>query len=623
MSADPIDEQYLAPSRGAEAPLYFPSGDHTLFGWLHQPVAESKASVGLVICKPFGYEALCSHRSVRAFASAAASVGLPSLRFDYAGTGDSADIDPRADQLDLWTRDVVAAANELKRRTAVDKVYLLGIRLGALLATLAAPRCGPGIKGLILVAPLINGPRYLRELRTAQLASSVESEPPQLPAGQADEAAAESSAPMEVSGYSLAAATVSALMRIDLMSHEAPPVSEMLVIDREDLPVARAWADQLAHRGLQVQYLVLPGFVQMALRAPQFAVVPAAMVDSLLSWLGDDIRAASEKPQVQLGRADSEQSDPPRTQLSLPGDLPGEPTPSERPVLFGAQAALFGILTEPRRGEIRRRAVILLNAGADYHIGANRMHVSLARRLARRGYFVLRMDLAGLGDSETRPGRPENEVFPPEALTDIGDAMELLRTRYGISDITLAGLCSGAYHTLRAAVAGLPVTRVLMVNPQNFFWKEGMRLEDLQIAEVVRNPAVYRERVLSAVAWRRLLSGQVNVWRIVQIYVHRSLLALESMLRDCARYLHIRLPRDLASELEAVAGRGVRVVFIFSRGDPGIDLLRLQGGSVVERLGDRCRVYIVDKADHNLSRSRPRAAVEEILADELARHHLS
>ena len=52
-------------------------------------------------------------------------------------------------------------------------------------------------------------------------------------------------------------------------------------------------------------------------------------------------------------------------------------------------------------------------------MGANRMHVSLARRWARRGYIVLRMDLAGLGDSGKRPGRPDNDVFSPSALDDV------------------------------------------------------------------------------------------------------------------------------------------------------------------------------------------------------------
>jgi predicted alpha/beta hydrolase len=53
----------------------------------------------LVICKPFGFEAMSAHLSVRAFAEAAAEIGIPALRFDYGGTGDSEDLAPGADQL--------------------------------------------------------------------------------------------------------------------------------------------------------------------------------------------------------------------------------------------------------------------------------------------------------------------------------------------------------------------------------------------------------------------------------------------------------------------------------------------------------------------------------------------
>src|ERR1700733_11928241 len=123
---------------GSAQALYFNSGEHRLFGWLHRALRGSTAGVGVVVCQPFGYEAICAHRGMRAFAEAIAAAGMPALRFDYVGTGDSPEIDPQADQLQIWTRDVLAAAEELRLRTGVRRVCLLGFRLGALLATLAA-----------------------------------------------------------------------------------------------------------------------------------------------------------------------------------------------------------------------------------------------------------------------------------------------------------------------------------------------------------------------------------------------------------------------------------------------------------------------------------------------------
>jgi len=84
------------------------------------------------------------------------------------------------------------------------------------------------------------------------------------------------------------------------------------------------------------------------------------------------------------------------TLLSIPDPEPSRRRPvTEKPCFFGSEAILFGIVTEPWQGEEATRCVILLNAGGSYHVGASRMYVPLARRWARRGYVVLRMDYAG------------------------------------------------------------------------------------------------------------------------------------------------------------------------------------------------------------------------------------
>jgi alpha-beta hydrolase superfamily lysophospholipase len=619
MSAELHIGSDCAPTGGLADALYFDSGERRLFGWLHRPSAGTMVDLGLVICKPFGYEAICSHRGLRAFAEAASALGVPTLRFDYSGTGDSAEIEPEADQLAVWSRDVVAAISELQRRTGVHRVCLLGFRLGALLATLAAGQCA-AVNSLILVAPLISGRRYLRELRTTRLAASMGTVPAKSASDALTEIPAASAGSIEVSGFTFSAATLAALAQVDLTANGAPPVSDILVIDGSSFPAARGWAAQLSELGVPTKYLALPGLVEMIMTAPQFAVIPREMIAAMRDWLLQQLSGPSVQPENGAGRyLDSPPVPSPFAAMSLRDDGPPQQAPlTEHPVFLTSETVLFGIVTETRQCETRRRAVIMLNAGADHHIGPNGLYVGLARHWARRGYVVLRMDLAGLGDSGTRLGQPDNEVFPPAVLDDMRTAIEFLRGRYGVGDITLFGLCSGAYHALRAAAAGMPVNRILMVNPQNYFWKQGMTLNDLQMAEVVRNPGVYRQQVFSGSAWRRLLTGRVNIWRIVKIYLHRPLLALESTLRDLARYMHVPLPHDLGSELQEIDARGVRVVFVFARGEPGIDLLKIEGGSAVTRLGERCRVHIIDGADHIFSQSGPRAIMKKVLSDELS-----
>jgi hypothetical protein len=397
-----------------------------------------------------------------------------------------------------------------------------------------------------------------------------------------------------------------------------PSMPQMLVIDGATKSALGRNTQAPDPHG-RTTHLALPGMVEMLMTAPQFAQVPKEMIAATLDWLSKlprRVPAATDRnprrqssPSEALGVSNV---------LSLPwAGLTPKGARTEMPVFFGTDELLFGILTQPAVGEVRRRAVVLLNAGADHHIGASRLYVSMARRWAQHGYVVLRMDLGGLGDSGTRPGRINDDVFPPEALDDIRAAIDFLRGNYGIRDITLAGLCSGAYHALRAAVAGLPVNRILMVNPQNYFWRPGETLQGLQQAEVVRNPGIYRERMFSLAAWKKIFTGQVNIVRIVKIYLQRPLLVVESRLRDVARHLHIRLPNDLGRELEEVIARGVRVAFVFAQGEPGIELLKVQAGNSVKRLAGRCHIRTLKTGDHVFTRSDARAIMEKVASDEL------
>jgi pimeloyl-ACP methyl ester carboxylesterase len=591
-------------------PFYFNSGDRRLFGWLHQPTDGIARDLGLIICKPFGAEADCAHLSLRAFADTATDIGIATLRFDYLGTGDSEDIDPDANQLEVWSRDVAAAVDELRRVAGVERVCLLGVRLGAVLAVLAAAQ-SHSVASLALIAPIIDGRRYVRELRVGQLAALHSSEPPGDPAQRR---LPQRDAAVEVGGYRLSAATVAALTEIDLTTQH-PQDLELLIIDGDSMPVARRWAAALSAANARAQYKSLPGLIEMCMRSPHQAVTPIAMLAAVRDWL----QFGSNSTDAEVGGRSVGDATALMTAILELTDAHSIPKSQirEQPVFLRSDPRVFGILTAPCQDETRENAVILLNAGAIPHAGPSRLHVSLARRWARCGYLVIRMDLAGLGDSETRSARPQNEVFPPAAVDDIRSAIAFLQTTYRIECVSLCGLCSGAYHALQAAIARLPLSGILMVNPQNFFWKEGTDINALQPADVFLRIQNHRERIFSVAHWKRLLTGEVNIWSILRIYAQRPLFALESTVRDVARRLHLRLSRDLGWQLEEIAHRGVRVVFVFGRGEAGIDLLRMHAGLSLQRLKDQCRTHIIDGSDHVFSKTSQREALEALLSDEL------
>ena len=56
---------------------------------------------------------------------------------------------------------------------------------------------------------------------------------------------------------------------------------------------------------------------------------------------------------------------------------------------------------------------------------------------------------------------------------------------------------------------------------------------------------------------------------------------------------------------------------MFARGESGIGLLKLQAGSSVKRLAERCHIHTLNSGDHVFTRSGPRAIMEKVVSQEL------
>ncbi|HVT38148.1 MAG TPA: alpha/beta hydrolase [Gemmatimonadaceae bacterium] len=535
--------------------------------------------MGLVICNPFGHEALCAHRSLRHFAIAAADSGVPSLRFDYDGTGDSVGEDRDPDRWNAWIASVHHAVDEMRASTGVRRVCLLGVRLGGALAALAASD-REDISGLVAIAPVVAGAAWLREQKALQLILGLAEPPPGVPVEKGLQ---------ESAGFPITAETRDAIAAVNLLGMASPPAPEVLVLDREDFPPNERWVDRLERIGAHVDHRRVPGYAEMVLD-PHDAVVPDGMVRAVADWLRERTAAI---PAIAL--APSAPPPGPVRFLAAPGV-------EETAGYLDETGTLFGIVTAPTGVERPTRAIVLLNAGAVYHIGPNRLHVRLARRWAARGYLVLRLDIAGIGDSAPRPGEPENVVYSPFAVRDTAVALAHLREHWGVSGICALGLCSGAYHAFQSVVAGLSLNAVVIINPLVFFWKPGMSLAypAHKVAEAAQQ---YRRSALQPEKWKKLLSGKVDLGAVLHVAARHGASLAAGWFRDIARAVGRPVPDDLGAELEAVARRNVALRFVFVAGDPGEELLRVGGGSALRSLLRRQLVHIqrIDGPDHTFT----------------------
>jgi len=319
----------------------------------------------------------------------------------------------------------------------------------------------------------------------------------------------------------------------------------------------------------------LPGYVEMMLD-PHKAIVPDAIIAAT-------IRFAAARPAMATRPA-------PRIEL----------VPSVRFAGLTEEVVAIRELTAlaTTRSASPRRAVILLNAGAVYRVGPNRLYVELARALPDA--LVIRLDQSGLGDSPPRAHSDENVVYSEHAVGDVGDVVAWARAK-GAREVAVVGLCSGAYHAIKVGLVHT-VETIVPINPLTFFWKPGMPL-DFAAFRVTEDANRYKQNMRSAASWKKVLRGQVDLVRVARVVATRARDALEHRGRDVLRRLRVPFPDDLGSELLALGRKGTAMRFIFAASEPGHAMLAEQGGSAVARLerDGRLSIDVIPNADHTFT----------------------
>ncbi|CAG2146514.1 serine aminopeptidase domain-containing protein [Cupriavidus plantarum] len=580
-------------------------------GWLHAGTGPlGTRDTGVVLCAPLGHEAMWAHRAWRHLADQLAAAGIPVLRFDYAGTGDSSgpsgpsgpsgssDRGAGSGEPGFIARavaDIAAGAALLRGQSGVTHVVLCGLRLGASLAALAAERVGAS--GVAMLSPVADGRAYLRELRALHAgwrnSAIPELQPPPAPAGD-----------MDVLSFRLPAATVQAIQAVRLDTLDRTPAPRVLLLDAgpEHVSPAPALAAQFRAHGAQVR---LDGFDEypMMMRSSEFADVPARAWSAVVAWV-------TELSRLRMVTTEDPVPPPPDT-LVADGVV-------EQPMRL-ANGRLFGILCAPERAPADI-VVVFPNTGGNHHVGDGRIFVELSRRLARHGVAALRLDVSLLGDSVCA-ARTMNlsTIYSRIARHDVSLAVDGMRAQ-GYRHIVLAGVCSGAFLSLHAALANPNVTGLVLANLVKFRWDAA---DDTEASDDLRSARVYLAAACKWENWRRLLSGRLGVGRILSATLRR--------IRHRARAAGAgaNTPEGGESAVSEFAcgavreldRRGVRTDFVYGCSDVGLRELRLGFGRQLEAIESlpSVDVRILPMLDHSLFLVASREAFAEQLLAHVAR----
>lgn len=543
------------------------------FGWLHN----GQASRGVVLMSPFGFEELCARKTFALLGQALAARGIPVLRFDWSGTGDSLGGPNDIRQFDHWRNDARDAVATLKALTGVKEIVVVGLRLGALLAADAA--CArDDVSRLVLLAPPASGKAWLREAATFARVMSVPG------------AASTAADGLEVAGFRIGADSVEAIRTTEWGALTACPAPQV------DIFVQQAGGgERIEHYmnllGAHTACHTFQGYDAL-MCDPTASQAPMALIEKLAEDMAAKAPAAT--------RAVPRPAFAPLTGHGF----------SETPARLGVDQNMAGILCHPIERTSRSEAVIFLNAGAIHHAGWARMYVDMSRRLARHGVASLRLDLPGIGDSAMLGDPPVASLYARRMSGEVTQAIDWLKGR-GYRRITLAGACSGAYQAFHAALDDERVDGLVLLNQLCFVWGASYAMQ-FNAWQATKSRSLNAQ--LSSASADETLDAARTLARLMPIAKKVAKGGL-SALMSLQTYASQAFAREKSVEAAFIklSSRGARIMLAYSAGDAGLaELERHLGheGIHATSLPGVCK-RIIENADHMLTPAKARAEFAE------------
>ncbi|MDB5555028.1 MAG: polysaccharide biosynthesis protein [Rhizobium sp.] len=579
-------DQAEGAGRAAAMPVVF---DGTVGLFTPEDDGAEPRQAAVLLLPPWGFEEMCTRKFFRILSEHLAANGIPSLRFDYPGTGDA----PGGPESDLdigdWDRAVLAAAEWLKSLSGRDKIILVGQGVGGMLAQ----RLGgdiSGVDGIALLAPALNGRAYLREV---SLWSKVVDQGLGLREDQRDNDG------VSIASLKLPAGVAEAIRKTNLTAPQSAVAGQVLVLERPVRMSDTGFADGLRVLGAHVVFDVYEGYDDLVAN-PTIQKMPMETIAKLIGWLGhiNPVTEGMRTPEIALP----------------PAELTGEGY-RERFMRFGDNDHLYGVFCMP---EVRQEAasVLILTTAYDRSAGWGRSGVNTARELARHGIASFRYDTANVGDSVPLPEAPRQILYSTTQNRDVDAALDLMERELG-GKVLVSGRCSGGYLALRNAVLDQRLCGVVSVNPFVLYW-DPERPVDSGLQFVPRSLDDYGQRFARVETLKRLFAGEIDIpaaGRNIAIAIARRLARKATpLVRQLPGNRHIH--REVKDSFRTFQERQIPVSLIYSEGDVGLDDLHLHFGEQGSGLGSYGNVTLtmLPDTDHNLTPAISRRVVfDEIL----------
>jgi glycosyltransferase involved in cell wall biosynthesis len=437
----------------------------------------------------------------------------------------------------------------------------------------------------------VKGSTYLRELRLlSRMLAASRSTPHEKVADENE---------IDLEGFTTNASTLAAIGDLDLTQLSVCPAPQVLIMAESSSRHVEDYAARLVALGATVETMTWQNYQALTPdRTPTAA--PVADFEAIVAWASSGARrVAVTSPEA--------------------GILYGNGF-TERVVRFGQGAALTGVLCEPNR-QAATSLVLLLNTGANYHIGCGRSFVDCARSLATKGVASLRMDSLGIGDSDPVEQGPRSVLYREASQADVFYALDWASER-GFADFYLAGVCSGATLAFLSAVKDSRVNGVVLGNIQVFTNLRDEAAIEARLNLALGATSTYMAKAMRLRSWTRVFTSEITISKLLAIgaaVLRRNAAAHWSRLTaKLGAFVSISATgREAYANFQTLSQRGARILVFHGGADAGLEELAICFGPDARSLRTLpgVRLATIPGLDHACSSLRARELLTEKIVD--------
>jgi len=276
---------------------------------------------------------------------------------------------------------------------------------------------------------------------------------------------------------------------------------------------------------------------------------------------------------------------------------------------------LIGIasLPENRLPEGKKVGVILSVSALKYRVCSYRLNVKLARRLSQEGFFVLRFDPLGIGDSQGSLDSALGlshflEIQKGRYVKETQAAIDFFKKEYQLDQIVLLGLCGGAITMLLTGAGDQRVNKLILLGIPVLL--ENIPQAKPDFKDTITTPeyagqvlSTYKSKLFSPKAWLRLLtfkSEYKTLSKSVSLYLKKFFVKNHSQKNP-------RFNNLFLSSFKSFISVGKKILFINGEFDPASwefkDEFEDKYLKNLENSDGLYQIHLIKKANHIFSLS--------------------